>query len=74
MSLENPTSSELSEVTLAALINSLKMHCHNLDQIFKEFEANILDNKLSGSNPHFKLASIKHLKNYIDDAKSNSLL
>ena len=74
MSLENPTKLELSEVTLSALVNSLKLHEHNLDQIFKEYENQILDNKLSGSDPNWKFKSIDHLKNYIDDAKQNSLL
>lgn len=74
MSLENPTKLELSEVALSALVNSLKMHGHDLDQIFKEYQNQILDNKLSGSNANWKSRSIDHLKSYIDDAKQNPLL
>ncbi|MDM1771020.1 hypothetical protein [Acinetobacter indicus] len=74
MSLDNLSKLELSEVTLSALVNSLKMHGHDLDQILKEYKSEILDNKLSGSAPQFKSASIEHLKTYIDDAKKNPIL
>lgn len=74
MSLETLNEAELSNVTLPALINSLKMQGFDLDNIFNEYDKHILDNKLSGASPQLKHASIQHLKAMIDDAKSNSLL
>lgn len=74
MSFEHPTEAELSNVALPALINSLKMQGYDLDSIFNEYDKHILDNKLSGSAPQHKHASIQHLKAMIDDAKSNPLL
>ncbi|MHA3098944.1 hypothetical protein [Acinetobacter brisouii] len=74
MSLEHPTKLELSEVTLQALINSLKMHGYDLDKILKEYNNHILDNKLSGASPIAKSESVDHLKKYIDDAKQNPIL
>ena len=43
-------------------------------KIFKEYENQILDNKLSGANANWKFQSINHLKSYIDDAKQNPSL
>ncbi|EOR06455.1 hypothetical protein [Acinetobacter tandoii] len=74
MSLENPTKLQLSEVALSALVNSLKLHGHDLDQIFKEYENQILDNKISGANANWKFQSTDHLKSYIDEAKKNPIL
>lgn len=74
MPLDEPTDLQLSEVALSALVNSLKLHGHDLDQIFKEYDNQILDNKISGAPADWKFLSTRHLKGYIDDAKKNPIL
>lgn len=74
MPLDEPTDLQLSEVALSALVNSLKLHGHDLDQIFKEYDNQILDNKISGAPADWKSLSTSHLKGYIDDAKKNPIL
>ncbi|HCT9561387.1 hypothetical protein ABFK62_03135 [Acinetobacter baumannii] len=65
---------KLNDCTLRALINSLQLHGHNLDQILGEYESVILGSEVSGASPQYKNASIEVLKERISEAKSNSLL
>lgn len=74
MTLENLNDLELSDCTLRALLNSLKLHGHDLDQIFDEYDNKILGNQLSGAAPQHKLATVEHLKKLINEAKSNEEL
>lgn len=74
MTFDDLTEEEIANITLPALVNSLKMQGFDLENIFNEYNKHILDNKLSGAAPQHKYASIQHLKNMIDDAKSNTLL
>lgn len=65
---------KLNDCTLRALINSLQLHGHNLDQIVADYESEILGDVISGSAPQYKNASIEVLKERVGEAKSNSLL
>ena len=38
------------------------------------YERKIVDNKLTGANPHYKMASVELLKELIDEANNNSVL
>lgn len=58
----------VESVALGALIRLLKLEGFNLSDIQQKYEAQILDNVLSGSNPEYKLKSIDVLKKAIDDA------
>lgn len=64
----------LNACTLGALVNSLQLHGHDLDQILEEYESEILGNVISGSAPQYKNGSVDVLKERISEAKSNSLL
>ncbi len=66
--------SDVTEVTLGALINLLKLSGYDLNLILANYERKIVDNKLTGANPHYKMASVELLKELIDEANNNSVL
>ncbi|MCJ8160221.1 hypothetical protein [Acinetobacter zhairhuonensis] len=74
MSVETYSKAELSETTLVALVNLLKLDGYDLDQLLLHYVDHILDNKFSVADASVKLASIDRLKACIDDAKQNPLL
>lgn len=66
--------SAVTEVTLGALINLLKLKGHDLNKIYTDYETKIIDNKLTGANPDYKIASAELLKKLIEEANNNPTL
>ena len=66
--------SDVTEVTLSALINLLKLKGHDLNKIYADYETKIVDSVLTGANPHYKIASAELLKELIEEANNNPTL
>lgn len=60
--------SALAEVTLSALVRLLKNEGYDLEGIKAQYDNKILSNELSGSNPQYKLESMKYLEKVINEA------
>lgn len=59
--------SALAEVTLSALVRLLKNEGYDLEKIKAQYDTKILSNELSGSNPEYKLQSMRYLDKIIKE-------
>ncbi|UXI52707.1 hypothetical protein [Acinetobacter variabilis] len=58
----------VTDVTLRSLVRLLKNQGYNLDSIKAQYDAEILDNVLSGAAPQYKHKSIALLDEVIKEA------
>ncbi|OTG62864.1 hypothetical protein B9T29_06485 [Acinetobacter sp. ANC 3903] len=65
---------QLSNVTLSALINLLKLKGYDLEKIKEEYNNEIFGSLLTGTGPQFKTASKELLGKRVNEANSNPLL